>query len=212
MSRKTQNEAPCLCQRVAVAVPGSFTTREEGSERYIEGYFARYGDFYHLWDGADETIAPGAFDDSLEDDIRALCNHDTTLVLGRTTAGTLTLRSDPNGLWGSILINQADTDAMNAWARVQRGDVSQCSFGFDIIDQSVEYRDDGTVLWTLRKVKLYEVSVVTFPAYESTAVQARRKDYADLQQKKRETWRAAMLARLKGEHHGTENPDAAPQH
>lgn len=208
----TTERQPLMCQRVAMVQPGQFKTREEGNERYIEGYFARFGDYYQLWDGAMETIAPGAFDDTLGEDIRALVNHDTTLVLGRNRANTLTLRPDAIGLWGSILINQADSDAMNAWARVQRGDVSQCSFGFDILDQTAEYRDDGSVLWTLQKVKLYEVSIVTFPAYESTSVQARRKDYADLQKKKRELWRAKMLARLKGENHGTEDPDAAAQH
>lgn len=199
----TTEKQPLMCQRVAMAQPGQFETREEGNDRYIEGYFARYDDYYQLWADAVETIAPGAFDDSLDKDIRALLNHDTTLVLGRTYAKTLTLRTDAIGLWGSILINQADSDAMNGWARVQRGDVSQCSFGFDIVDQSTEYRDDGSVLWTLRKVKLYEVSIVTFPAYEGTSVQARRKDYAELQKKKRELWRGQMLARLKGENHGT---------
>lgn len=184
---------------MAIARQAKFQTREEGESRYIEGYFARYGDLYHMWDGADETIAPGTFDGVEREDVRALVNHDTTLVLGRTVPGTLTLRPDNVGLWGSVLINQSDTDAMNAWSRVARGDVSQCSFGFDILDQDVETRADGSVLWTIRKVKLYEVSICTFPAYESTAVEARRRDFAAMEAVRKERWRAAMRAKLKGE-------------
>ena len=127
--------------------------------------------------GATESVDPHAFDDALTDDIRALIDHDTRLVLGRTTAGTLTLRVDENGLFGSILINEDDQDAMNLYARIQRGDVSQCSFGFDILDESTEEsRDENgkyTVHWTIKKVKLYEVSAVTFPAYEQTSINAR---------------------------------------
>ena len=93
-----------------------------------------------------------------------MCDHDTRIVLGRTAAGTLTLTEDERGLYGVIKINTADGDAMNLYARVQRGDVSQCSFGFDILDEEYIINPDGSELWLIRKVKLYEVSVVTFPA------------------------------------------------
>ena len=186
-------------QRTALARSGDYRTRAEDGNLYVEGYFAVFGSEYRMWDRGVETIDPGAFEGALEGDIRALVNHDTALVLGRTTAGTLTLRADAIGLWGSILINQADQDAMNLYERVKRGDVSQCSFGFDILDQRMEEREDGTTVWTILRVKLYEVSVVTFPAYEDTAVAARKKDWNDIQARKREQWRAGMLARLKGE-------------
>lgn len=81
---------------------------------------------------------------------------------------------------GKIRINPKDSDAMNLYERVKRGDVDQCSFGFDILDQETEYREDGTVHWTIKSVKLYEVSVCTFPAYEDTSVSARKKDYEDI--------------------------------
>lgn len=186
-------------QRTALARAGDFQTRAEDGSLYIEGYFAVFGSEYRMWENAIETIDEDAFDDTLDGDIRALVNHDSTLVLGRTTAGTLTLRVDRTGLWGSIRINQADQDAMNLYERVKRGDVNQCSFGFDIIDQSTEVMENGTTVWTLKRVKLYEVSVVTFPAYEDAAVEARRKDWNALQQKRRDQWRAGLLARLKGE-------------
>lgn len=175
-----------------------FNTRAEDGNLYIEGYFAVFGSFYELWDGAFETIDPGAFSDTIGDDVRALINHDTTLVLGRTTAGTLTLRVDERGLFGSVLVNQNDTDAMNVYARVQRGDVSQCSFGFDILEEKREERTDGSTVWTLMKVKLYEVSVCTFPAYTETGVEARKTELETVRKRKIEQWREKAVARLKG--------------
>lgn len=184
-------------QRTAIARDGNFMTRAEDGNLYIEGYFAVYNSRYDLWDGAYETIAPGAFDGETDGDVRALANHDSTLVLGRTTAGTLTLRTDERGLWGSIVVNQQDQDAMNLYERVRRGDVSQCSFGFDILDQDVQYQDGEPTVWTIRKVKLYEVSVVTFPAYTDTSVTVRRHDYEEIQRKRTEVWRHQALEKLK---------------
>lgn len=192
-----------ICKRTAIAKSGGFQTRAEDGELYIEGYFAVFNSKYWLWDEAYETIEPGAFDGQTTEDVRALVNHDTTLVLGRTTAGTLELRQDEKGLWGRIKINQADQDAMNLYERVKRGDVSQCSFGFDIIEQDVEYSDNEPTVWRIRKAKLYEVSVVTFPAYEDTSVEARKAELADVHKKKNELWRANILGRLKGEKHGS---------
>lgn len=190
-------------ERTALVRDSKFKTRAEDGNLYIEGYFAVFGSEYRMWENAIETIDEDAFDDTLDGDIRALVNHDSTLVLGRTTAETLQLHVDRTGLWGSITINQADQDAMNLYERVKRGDVSQCSFGFDIVDQSTEVMENGTTVWKLRKVKLYEVSVVTFPAYEDTSVQARKKDFDVLRRQKKEEWKANMLARLKGENNGT---------
>lgn len=187
-------------RRTAVARDGKFQTRAEDGNLYIEGYFAVYNSRYNLWDGAYETIAPGAFEGETRKDVRALCNHDSTLVLGRTIAGTLTLRTDEVGLWGSIIINQADQDAMNLYERVKRGDVTQCSFGFDIVDQDVEYQDGEPTVWIIKKVRLYEVSVVTFPAYEDTGVSVRRREFAELARRKTEAWKAKARARLEKTH------------
>ena len=146
----------------------------EGQDMYIEGYFAVFGQETELWPGAFEEIAPGAFDETLGNDIRALINHDTTLVLGRNKAGTLELKTDSYGLWGRIKINPNDTDAVNVYQRVKRGDVDQCSFGFNILAEETDWRDDGSVKWTITKIDLHEVSICTFPAYETTGVQARK--------------------------------------
>ena len=185
-------------QRRAMTTTGDFETREIDGKRYIEGYFAVFGGTYQLWEDAIETVDPGAFDLETDRDVRALVNHDTTLVLGRTSAGTLTLRVDERGLWGSVEINDADQDAVNAYERVKRRDVTQCSFGFDILTEQRELRPDGVTVWHLQKVRLWEVSVCTFPAYEETGVEARRAELETVRKRKIEQWRAEMLAKLKG--------------
>ena len=151
-----------------------FITREEGQKPVIEGYFAIFNSIYEIGDGMSESIKPGAFKDALNNDIRALTNHDSTLVLGRTKSGTLELREDSIGLYGKIYINPGDTDAMNTYERVKRGDVNQCSFGFEIEREETSVLPDGTVHWTITKVNpLFEVSVCTFPAYKETNITAR---------------------------------------
>ncbi|WP_026886714.1 HK97 family phage prohead protease [Clostridium beijerinckii] len=147
----------------------------DSNEMYIEGYFIVFNQPTELWLGAYEEIAPTALNNTLSNDIRALINHDTRLVLGRNKSGTLELKVDSRGLWGRIKINPNDSEAVNVYERVKRGDVSQCSFGFNIISEETEWRDDGSVKWTITEVDLHEVSVVTFPAYEETGVQARQK-------------------------------------
>ncbi|HEM4367969.1 TPA: HK97 family phage prohead protease [Streptococcus suis] len=171
--------------------------QQEGQqEKVIEGYFAVYGSETELWPGAFEEIKIGAFDDTLDNDIRALINHNTELVLGRNKAGTLTLKVDDKGLWARVVINEQDTDALNLYARVQRGDVDQCSFGFNIVEESAEFREDGTVKWTIEKIDLHEVSIVTFPAYEATGVQARKRDFEDLQERTLEVRKQQLKEKL----------------
>jgi HK97 family phage prohead protease len=187
------------------SIASQFETREENNERIIEGYFAVFNSNYDIAPGMSESVAPGAFRNTLAGDIRALVNHDTTLVLGRTTARTLELSEDERGLWGRIRINPNDSDAVNLYERVKRGDVSQCSFGFDVLDEETEFREDGIVHWTIKEVKLYEVSCVTFPAYESTNIDARSKQREDILKRKTEEWRIKMKERLSN--HGTQSTD-----
>lgn len=173
-----------------------FKTRDDNNDPIIEGYFAVFNSNYELWDGATESIAPGAFDNTISGDVRALINHDSTLVLGRTTAGTLELKTDSRGLWGRIRINPNDTDAMNLHARVERGDVSQCSFGFFIISEETEFREDGSIHWTITEVELFEVSCCTFPAYEATSISARANEYEAIKARKTDAWRESMKSRI----------------
>lgn len=176
-----------------------FKTRDDGGNLSIEGYFAVFDSVYEIAQGMTESIAQGAFDNTISDDIRCLINHDTTLVLGRTKAGTLQLRTDTHGLWGHVDINPKDVDAMNLYNRVKRGDVDQCSFGFDIVNEETDFRDDGSIHWTIKEVKLYEVSPCTFPAYEETNIAARTKERDELIKRRNDAWKEKTLKKLKGE-------------
>lgn len=186
-------------KRTAINRIEEFQAREDGEEMIIEGYFAVFNSRYDITDFAYETIMPGAFDGEMGRDVRALADHDTRIVLGRTTANTLQLSVDERGLFGRIFINKKDQDAVNMYERVKRGDVNQCSFGFSIEDEETEYKDGVPAVWKIKKVRLYEVSIVTFPAYEDTGVVARKREIKDIKKRQLESWRFSMLKKLKGE-------------
>lgn len=144
-----------------------------GDAPAIVGYAAVFNALSNeLW-GFREKIAPGAFAASVaEDDIRALWQHDTAHVLGRTKSGTLRLVEDEVGL--QVRITPPDTQAgRDALISIGRGDVDAMSFGFRTLDDEWEEKADGLVVRTLKKAKLYEVSPVTFPAYSATTVGVR---------------------------------------
>ena len=153
--------------------PTQLRAGESDGKRTIETYFAVFGDVFEMWPGATESFDAHAFDGALNADVRCLTNHDPSKVLGRTKSGTLSLSIDNYGLKGIVEINERDQDAMNLYARVQRGDVSQCSVGFDILREDYRINPDGTQHWTIMEVRLYEGSIVTFPAYEKTEAVAR---------------------------------------
>ncbi len=173
----------------------------EDKNLYIEGYFAVFGQKYYFSSDEYETIDRNAFDNALSrpDDVRALINHDTTLVLGRTTVGTLTLSVDDHGLHGCITINRDDSDAMSLYARVQRGDVSQCSFGFIPTDIETEVEREGDhdiIHYTIKDLRLFEVTVCTFPAYTGTEVSARSELYEQGLKNVRKAWADGLLERV----------------
>ena len=181
-----------------------FTTREDGdSNPTIEGYFAVFNSNYDITHGMSESIAPGAFTEALGGDVRALVNHDTTLVIGRNKAGTLELREDSHGLWGQVRINPNDSAAVDAFERVKRGDVDGCSICFDIAEEETEFLDNGDVHFTIKKISpLYEVSICTFPAYQETNVSAREAQVEEIRRREEDAWRTKLKERLK---HGTES-------
>ena len=196
MSEEVINLRTEADKRFFFADTGTFKTRDDDGNPIIEGYFAVFNTETELWPGAFEEIAPTAFDSSVSGDIRALINHDTTLVIGRTTNGTLELKVDTRGLWGRIRINPKDSDAMNIHARVERGDVNQCSFGFYPVKEETELLGDGSIKWTLTDVELFEVSCCTFPAYKETSIQARKRDAEAIAERKADAWKARMKARF----------------
>lgn len=191
-----------LQKREVRPIATQFTARDDENPT-IEGYFAVFNSLYEIAPGMTESVKPGAFSRTLSGDIRALTNHDTTLVLGRTKAHTLELREDEHGLWGKININPKDADAMNLYERVKRGDVDQCSFGFEIVNEETDFRADGSVHWTITDVNLFEVSACTFPAYQETNIAARTQEKADMQKRELQAWKEKMTRRLKN---GTESP------
>lgn len=178
------------------SITSDLKTREENEEMYLEGYFAVFNRETELWPGAYEEIDPGAFDNTLGNDVRCLINHDTTLVLGRNKANTLELKADSHGLWGRVKINTNDTDAVNIYERVKRGDVSGNSFGFNILNEETDYKEDGTVKWTIKEIDLHEVSICTFPAYEDTSIQARHKELEQHKAKQLEVRKTKLKERL----------------
>lgn len=141
-------------------------------EMRFEGYAARFNSPSEDLGGFIEDIAPGAFAEAVSGDVRALFNHDPNHVLGRTSAGTLTLREDGDGL--RFEISAPDTGwARDLYTSVQRGDINQCSFAFDVIEDEWRHMSGAPDRRTLKKVRLYDVSIVTYPAYQATSVSAR---------------------------------------
>lgn len=132
-----------------------------------------------IW-GWREMIMKGAFVDTIkEDDPRGLYNHDTSLLLARQSAKTLRLKEDDKGLTFSM--DLPDTSyARDLLAVVERGDMSGMSFGFDILEETSvrpgEHDPEKRTLWKINKVKLHEISPVTFPAYEGTSVSVATRD------------------------------------
>lgn len=184
-------------ERQTRSMASQLRAAQDGMPR-IEGYFAVFGPVYDMGYGWSESVDPHAFDGALADDIRALIDHDSRLVLGRTGPGTLRLRTDSKGLYGEIDVNPDDQEAMNLYARVKRGDVSQCSFGFEILDEEKEVDPNtGNVHFTILRVKLYEVSVCTFPAYEETGVNARTQESRDIRARSLAAWKERAKARMR---------------
>lgn len=120
--------------------------------------------------GFREIIAPGAFDDVLNDDCRAFFNHDPNFILGRTTSGTLRLGVDERGLNYEVDAPMTQTIRDLVLTPMQRGDITQSSFGFRIKDDDWEEDDEGVIIRTVHRVqRLFDVSPVSIPAYPDAA-------------------------------------------
>ena len=144
--------------------------REEGGEMIIQGYAALYNNETDL--GVfKESIAPGAFDDVLKDDVRALINHDPSLILGRSSAGTLVLSTDERGLKYEVKLGEQQY-AKDLYTSIKRGDISQSSFAFTIKDQT--WSEDRSTRQVQKVARLLDVSPVTYPAYSDATVDARK--------------------------------------
>ena len=167
-------------------------------KKIISGYFIVFDTETELYPGVREEVSPDALVGVDLSDVKALIDHDTAKVLGRTKANTLSLSVDSKGLYGEIIVNESDQEAMNLYSRVQRGDVDQCSFGFEILNEEMIQNSDGTVKFIIKSINLYEVSVVTFPAYQETAVEARSKQIEDAQKRTLQARKDELKEKLNG--------------
>jgi len=139
----------------------------------IVGYAAVYDKSSEDLGGFIEYVRPGAFDRSLKTlpDVRALINHDSTLILGRTLSGTLLLGSDSTGL--EVNISPPDTSyAKDLMVSMARGDITQMSFAFTTAKDDWQLVE-GQRTRSLLDLDLVDVSVVTYPAYTDTSVAVR---------------------------------------
>lgn len=170
---KRNNQASGIEYR-AYTLPG-LTVRRDGDRAIIAGYAAVFNQMSVMLWGFREEILKGAFVESIEkNDIRGLWQHETDQVLGRTKNGTLRLWEDEKGL--SFELEPPDTTlGRDAVTTIERGDVDQMSFGFRSLPDGDEWRfgEDETLIRTLKRVDLLEISPVTWAAYPQTSVGVR---------------------------------------
>jgi HK97 family phage prohead protease len=159
--------------------------RIAGDEFAIAGYAAKYNVLSHDLDGFREKIAAGAFKRSLMEgaDVVCLFNHDPSRPLGRTTNGTLRLEEKPDGLWYYCKLNPSNSEHKVMHENIRTGLINQCSFAFTVPqggDLWETGRDDAgkeCQIRTLLNVDLLDCSPVTYPAYPTTNVGARKNGY-----------------------------------
>jgi HK97 family phage prohead protease len=144
----------------------------------IEGHAAVFNQETQIGSLFREKIRTGAFTRVLSEkpDVIAAYNHDWNVVLGRTTAGTLTLTETLNGLHYSTKINPKDSEAMNVYQKVKRGDVPQASFAFTVRQEAwtkPAAKGDLALREVIEVDKLYDVGPVAFGAYPQASASAR---------------------------------------
>jgi HK97 family phage prohead protease len=192
-----------------LSVNASLRAESQGDELCLRGYAARFNVLSHpLPQGFREQIQPGAFKRSLAagDDVVCTFNHDESRILGRRSSGTLKVAEDDKGLAFRCQLDKNQVAHRDLHASVKRGDISDCSFAFNVVGEDGEDFSDGKdengqrcVVRSLRNVKLHDVSVVTHPAYPQTSVDARAAvaaaDHIVTRHNKRETFaRAKQIA------------------
>ena len=171
----------------------SVTTEFDEAENKIVGYAAKYDCPSESLGWYVEYIDYNAFDGVLDkkDDVRCLFNHNDDNVLGRTTNGTLKLKGDEIGLYFECEINPEITWQQDLLKSIKRGDINQCSFAFTLGKNDYEDTYDRENDIYTRHIKgfqkLYDVSVVTYPAYPQTEAYVRNlKDTVERTKKEQE--------------------------
>lgn len=170
--------------------------RAGDSGKVATGYAALFGATADIGDMFEEVIAPGAFSETINDDVRALINHERSRIIGRTKSGTLRLREDSKGLYVEIDLPDT-TDGRDLAVQLERGDVTGMSFGFSVTHDEWDETGEKPVR-TIHKVRLYEVSATAFPAYADTEIGLRSLEEARAEKKRDNFNAAARRLRLKG--------------
>ena len=159
----------------------------------VAGYAAVFNEETTIGGQFREMIAPGAFTNAIgRDDVVFLINHEG-LPLARTRSGTLTLREDDRGLYMEAMLDMSDPDVRSIVPKMRRGDLDKMSFAFIPVRQS--WSEDAMPLRTVEEAQLYDVSIVTTPAYNQTEIGLRHKPVKKESQVAR---RLRMKARLLG--------------
>jgi HK97 family phage prohead protease len=151
--------------------------REDG-QTLIVGHAAVFDQLSEDLGGFREQIQAGAFVDAIAtDDVRALWNHNPDFILGRNRSNTLRLVEDVRGLAIEIIPPDTQTVRDLVLTPMERGDVSQMSFAFSVRPGGQDWakNDSGQMIRTLKKLRLYDVSPVTYPAYPQTDVGVARR-------------------------------------
>lgn len=152
-----------------------FRAAENGNGGTLRGYALRFGSVYEMGDNWTEEVSRDAFKNADMADVRVLLNHDPNQILGRTSAGTARIGLDDHGLWYEVQLPDSP-NGQNARVAVQRGDISQSSWGFLLNDNGDQWekRDGGRYHRTLTDVRVvYDTSPVTFPANPDTTIAKR---------------------------------------
>ena len=170
--------------------------RTEADGIRVSGYAAKFNEIADIGGMFREQIAPGAFTDAIgRDDVVFLINHDG-LPLARTRSGTLTLSQDAQGLRMETVLDATDPDVQSIIGKMKRGDLDKMSFAF--MPEVQEWDDSGdTPLRTIRKAALYDVSIVTTPAYDGTSIGLRSLEAFRNEQKTKNFNAAALRHRMK---------------
>ena len=184
--------------------PVTVERRADGTAT-ISGYAAVYhrednpGTQYELMPNYYERIQPGAFTRALNegDDVRALFNHDASAVLGRSKSGTLRLSADKVGLKYEVDLPNTQL-ARDLAESVDRGDISGSSFAFSVTPegQKIERDKDGTTYRNILETRLYDVSVVTYPAYEAATSGLRSSENVEEAKAALDSWESNRNAAL----------------
>ena len=166
----------------------------DDEQMIVEGYALRFNKLSNDLGGFVEEISPEALKEADLSDVRALIDHDSSKVLGRTTSETLELTVDDEGLYFRCQLPNTSY-AKDLYENIRLGNINQCSFGF-ILDEdgdSFEKRDDGLFKRTLRKIKsLFDVSIVTYPAYDDTDVAPALRSIEAIKESEQEELRKAQ--------------------